>query len=60
MLPATSSYMNSYTGNECEQGTHNCSRNEDCFDEKRGYRCECKAGFERDTVIGLCHGMSLQ
>jgi hypothetical protein len=41
--------------NECEQGTHNCSQYENCFDLKMGYMCECIAGYEKDPVDGLCY-----
>ena len=44
---------------ECAKLTHDCARNEVCFDQKRGFRCECKKGYKRDPVTGSCHGMSV-
>jgi hypothetical protein len=45
--------------NECEKGSHNCTRNEHCVDEAKGFKCECEREYERDSITGLCHGMSV-
>ena len=34
--------------NECEGGTHNCSSNAVCNNNKGSYNCTCKPGYEGD------------
>jgi hypothetical protein len=35
--------------NECLNGHHTCSKNEQCFDAPIGYTCECKGGYARNN-----------
>ena len=36
--------------NECQESTHNCDVNADCFDTPGSYACECKTGYHGTGV----------
>ncbi len=45
-------------GNECEEGTDNCSDNAECTDTPQGFDCECNTGYSGDGVT--CDGRYIQ
>lgn len=42
--------------NECEVGMHHCSEGQLCHNLPGSYRCDCKAGFQRDAFGRACVG----
>lgn len=42
--------------NECETGVHHCSETQVCHNLPGSYRCDCKAGFQRDAFGRTCIG----
>lgn len=42
--------------NECETGVHQCGEGQVCHNLPGSYRCDCKAGFQRDAFGRACVG----
>lgn len=42
--------------NECETGVHRCGEGQVCHNLPGSYRCDCKAGFQRDAFGRSCIG----
>lgn len=42
--------------NECETGVHRCGEGQVCHNLPGSYRCDCKAGFQRDAFGRGCIG----
>lgn len=40
--------------NECETGVHQCGEGQVCHNLPGSYRCDCKAGFQRDAFGRAC------
>ena len=45
---------------ECAEGSHDCTENEVCVDEVRGWTCDCKDGYERPSVGESCRPVCSQ
>ncbi|XP_072165831.1 multiple epidermal growth factor-like domains protein 8 [Diadema setosum] len=53
-------YLTCPPENECLNGHHNCGDNEVCIDQPTSYECQCKDGYERNSVDGPCEPICAQ